>query len=74
MINGLLVPDNNNSVGISLSRAESDQPLPFNDWFTLQQLMGLGQSHDEFRADLKWRTLPKPGAFDAAVVVDMYYK
>ncbi|MDW8839319.1 fimbrial protein [Pseudomonas carnis] len=72
--NGLLVPDNNSSVGISLSRAESQQQLPFNNWFTLQELMGLGQSHDEFRADLKWRTLPIPGAFDAAVVVDMYYK
>ncbi|WP_426136170.1 fimbrial protein [Pseudomonas sp. PWP3-1b2] len=74
VIDGLLVPPNNNSVGILLSRAESDKQLPFNTWFTLQELMGLGQSHDEFRADLKWRTPPVPGAFDAAVVVDMYYK
>ncbi|BAO62800.1 hypothetical protein PPC_3453 [Pseudomonas protegens Cab57] len=74
VINGLLVPPNNNSVGISLSRNDSQQPLPFNDWFTLQTLMGKGQSHDEFRADLKWRSEPIPGAFDAAVVVDMYYK
>jgi hypothetical protein len=28
----------------------------------------------DFRADLKWRALPQPGAFDAAVVVDMFYK
>ncbi|WP_231421840.1 fimbrial protein [Pseudomonas sp. Leaf59] len=74
VINGLLVPDNNRSLGISLSRAESQQPLAFNTWFTLQQLMGLGQSHDEFRADLKWRSLPIPGPFEGAVVVDMYYK
>ncbi|MEO8489981.1 fimbrial protein [Pseudomonas sp.] len=74
VIDGLLVPPNNSSVGILLSRAESDKQLPFNTWFTLQELMGLGQSHDEFRADLKWRTPPVPGAFDAAVVVDMYYK
>ncbi len=72
--NGLLVPDNNSSVGISLSRVESQQQLPFNTWFTLQELMGRGTSLDEFRADVKWRTLPIPGAFDAAVVVDMYYK
>ncbi|MBT9300157.1 fimbrial protein [Pseudomonas sp. TAE6080] len=74
VINGLLVPGNNKSVGISLSRVDSQQPLPFNDWFTLQALMGQGQSHNEFRADLKWRTQPIPGVFDAAVVVDMYYK
>ncbi|WP_314384812.1 hypothetical protein [Pseudomonas brenneri] len=74
VINGLLVPGNNKSVGISLSRVDSQQPLPFNDWFTLPALMGQGQSHNEFRADLKWRTQPIPGVFDAAVVVDMYYK
>lgn len=74
VINNLLVPSNNSSVGISLSRANSQQALPFNAWFTLQTLMGQGQSSDEFRADLKWRTTPIPGAFDAAVVVDMYYK
>ncbi|PIB44547.1 hypothetical protein AOA59_11140 [Pseudomonas sp. 2822-15] len=74
VINGLLVPANNSSVGISLSRADSDQRLPFNDWFTLQTLMGSGQARNDFRADLSWRTLPIPGAFDAAVVVDMFYK
>ncbi|OPB01770.1 hypothetical protein BFW89_16840 [Pseudomonas synxantha] len=74
VINNLLVPSNNSSVGISLSRADSQQALPFNAWFTLQTLMGQGQSSDGFRADLKWRTTPIPGAFDAAVVVDMSYK
>lgn len=74
VIDGLLVPDNNSSVGISVSRAESQTPLPFNNWFTLQQLMGKGSIQNDFRADLKWRSAPVPGPFEAAVVVDMLYK
>lgn len=74
VIDGLLVPNNNSSVGISLSRAESQTPLPFNNWFTLQQLMGEGSIQNDFRADLIWRSAPIPGSFEAAVVVDMLYK
>lgn len=74
MINGLLVPDNNSSVGISLSREDTSQTLAFNQWFALAKLNASGQTRHDFRADLKWRTLPIPGAFDAAVIVDMFYK
>lgn len=74
LINGLLVPDNNSSVGISLYREDTSQTLAFNEWFALAQLNASGQTRHDFRADLKWRTLPVPGAFDAAVIVDMFYK
>jgi len=74
LINGLLVPDNNSSVGISLSREDTSQTLAFNQWFALAKLNASGQTRHDFRADLKWRTLPIPGAFDAAVIVDMFYK
>lgn len=74
VINDLLVPPNNNSVGISLSLDGTNRQLPFNTWFPLAQMNTSGLTRDDFRADLKWRTLPVPGAFDAAVIVDMFYK
>lgn len=75
VVNGLLVPTNNSSVGIALSWDYTNQNLPFNEWFPLAQMKGANQTtRQDFRADLKWRTLPVPGAFDAAVVVDMFYK
>ncbi|AIG01292.1 fimbrial protein [Pseudomonas fluorescens] len=75
VVNGLLVPANNSSVGIALSWDHTLQHLPFNEWFPLAQMAGANQTtRQDFRADVKWRTLPVPGAFDAAVVVDMFYK
>jgi hypothetical protein len=73
VIGGLLVPPNNNSVGIRLSRVDDGKALPFSKWF---KLVDLGRQPDsiDFNADLIWRAAPVMGAFEAAVVVDMTYK
>jgi len=73
IINNLLVPANNSSIGISLSRVETAEKIPFNTWFKLADLTG-ASSTSEFRADVIWRESPKIGPFEAAVVVDLFYK
>jgi hypothetical protein len=74
IINNLLVPANNSSVGISLFRVETAEKIPFNTWFKLADLTGGASSTSEFRADVIWREPPKIGPFEAAVVVDLFYK
>ncbi|MGE8098571.1 fimbrial protein [Pseudomonas fluorescens] len=74
VISNLLVPPNNSSVGISLVRQETNEKIPFNTWFKLAALTEAGQIRNDFRADLIWRTAPVPGTFEAAVIVDMFYK
>ncbi|MNJ41352.1 hypothetical protein D3C77_362720 [compost metagenome] len=74
IVDNLLVPQNNKSVGISLFRQGTDERVPFATWFPLTELAGREQSVDDFRADLIWRTDPVPGSFDASLVIDMFYK
>lgn len=74
VINDLLVPSNNNSVGISLVREENNSPVPYNSWFKLANLPTSGQSRIDFRADLIWRGTPIPGEFKAEAQIDMYYQ
>ena len=74
IINNLLIPANNSSVGISLFRVETAEKIPFNTWFKLAELTGGASSTSEFRADVIWRDSPKIGPFEAAVVVDLFYK
>lgn len=74
VINNLLVPSNNNSVGISLVREENNFPVPYNSWFKLASLTGSGQSRIDFRADLIWRGKPIMGEFKAEAQIDMYYQ
>ena len=74
IINNLLVPANNSSVGISLSRAATNEKVPFDKWFKLADLTGRDLNSTDFKADLIWREPPKAGSFDASVIVDLFYK
>ncbi|WDG54073.1 fimbrial protein [Pseudomonas chlororaphis] len=74
VINNLLVPTNNSSVGISLVRADNQEKIPFSTWFKLTDLAGTSAVRTDFRADLIWRDKTVIGPFDAAVAVDMFYK
>nr|WP_253912117.1 fimbrial protein [Pseudomonas sp. CVAP\ len=74
VINELLVPPNNNSVGIMLSRVDNDETIPFSKWFKLTEMNRREPDNIDFRADLIWRADPIAGPFEASVIVDMMYK
>ncbi|WP_200626957.1 fimbrial protein [Pseudomonas sp. LAM2023] len=74
VIDKLLVPSNNSSVGIALTQQDSNQPVPFDTWFKLTELTVPGLIRNAFRADLIWRSAPIPGPFEAMALVDLYYK
>jgi len=74
IIDKLLVPTNNTSVGIALTQQDSNQSVPFAAWFKLADLAAPGVSHNPFRADLIWRSAPIPGPFEATALVDLYYQ
>jgi len=74
IIDKLLVPANNTSVGIALTQQDSNQPVPFATWFKLADLAAPGVIHNPFRADLIWRSAPIPGPFEATALVDLYYQ
>ncbi|WP_277591844.1 fimbrial protein [Pseudomonas chlororaphis] len=74
ILNGLLVPANNSSVGISLFRAESNEKLAYNSWFKLTDMTGTTPARIDLFAQLLWRAKPVIGPFDAAVVIDLFYK
>ncbi|MEN5302459.1 MULTISPECIES: fimbrial protein [unclassified Pseudomonas] len=74
VIDKLLVPNNNSSVGIALTHQDSNQPVPFDSWFKLADLTVPGVVRNTFRADLIWRSAPIPGSFEAMALVDLYYK
>lgn len=71
---GLLVPANNPSVGISLLRAENKEKLAYNSWFKLTDMTGENPASVDLLAQLFWRTKPVLGPFEAAVVIDMFYQ
>lgn len=70
--NGLLVPDDNDSVGIALEHHNYKTRAPLNTWF---QLHGFSYRHVQtmpFQADLIWRTgQPKTGPFNAGLIVEL---
>ncbi|MGF6691645.1 fimbrial protein [Pseudomonas sp. D(2018)] len=71
---GMLVPDDNPSVGISLVRADNRTKAPFNKWFNLHSASYREVVRVPFRADLIWREdQPKVGPFNAAVVVELIH-
>ncbi|WP_342623007.1 hypothetical protein [Pseudomonas alkylphenolica] len=74
IVDNLLVPPKNSSVGISLYRQETNEKVPFSTWFPLAVLTGKEYSTNEFRADLVWRANPVLGPFDASLVIDLFYK
>lgn len=74
IIAGLLVPPNNSSVGIRLSRVDNKVPVNFSEWFKLADMDRRQPESIDFNADLIWRASPVMGPFEASVVVDMMYK
>lgn len=72
----VLVPLNNDSVGIRIRNARTQQPVPFNEPFHATHLLGEDYSATaDFTAELLWQTnTPTPGSFSAEVMVDLFYK
>ncbi|RMQ44553.1 hypothetical protein ALQ04_01762 [Pseudomonas cichorii] len=72
----VLVPGNNNSLGIRIVSERSNTPLRYNELFHLTDLQGENQTgRADFNAELLWQTTrPKAGPFEAEVMVDLFYK
>jgi hypothetical protein len=72
----VLVPVNNDSIGIRITQVPSGTPLRYNEPFHLNDLLGENYSATaDFNAELLWQTeTPKPGPFEAEVMVDLFYK
>jgi hypothetical protein len=56
--------------------ASNGSTLPYNQPFHLADLLGNDSSaRADFDAELVWQTpTPKAGAFEAEVVIDLFYK
>ncbi|MDU8498055.1 fimbrial protein [Pseudomonas syringae] len=72
----LLVPSGNDSLGIRIASAVNGQPLRFNEPFHLAELLGeTNAASADFNAQLLWNTnTPRPGPFNAEIMVDLFYK
>lgn len=72
----VLVPANNDSIGIRITHAPAHKPIRFNEPFHVIDLLGDTYSATaDFNAELIWQTpAPKPGPFSAEVMVDLFYK
>lgn len=72
----VLVPVNNDSIGIRIINARSNEPVPFNQPFHLNDLLGENYSSTaDFNAQLLWqKDAPQAGPFSAEVLVDLFYK
>ncbi|AYF86556.1 hypothetical protein D6Z43_05055 [Pseudomonas sp. DY-1] len=69
---GMLVPDDNPSVGISLVRPDHRTTAPLNKWFSLHSGSYREVVRVPFRADLLWReNRPQIGPFSAGVIVEV---
>ncbi|EJL00295.1 hypothetical protein Pchl3084_4903 [Pseudomonas chlororaphis subsp. aureofaciens 30-84] len=55
-------------------RAESNEKLAYNSWFKLTDMTGTTPARIDLFAQLLWRAKPVIGPFDAAVVIDLFYK
>lgn len=74
VIDKMLVPNQNTSVGIAITRQDTNQQIPFGSWFKLTELTTAGLIRTEFRADLIWRAPSVPGAFEASALIDLSFK
>ncbi|MFY1666875.1 fimbrial protein [Pseudomonas sp. Pseu.R1] len=72
----VLVPVNNDSVGIRITNARNNVPVRYHEPFHVTDLQGENYSATaDFNAELLWQTdTPKPGPFSAEVMVDLFYK
>lgn len=72
----VLVPVNNDSIGIRFTRLGSSTPVRFHEPFHLNDLLGNDYSATaDFNAELLWqKEVPTPGPFEAEVMVDLFYK
>ena len=72
----VLVPVNNDSIGIRITHAPAHRPIRFHEPFHIIDLLGDTYSGTaDFNAELLWQTNnPVPGPFSAEVLVDLFYK
>lgn len=72
----VLVPVNNDSVGIRIANVLDDSLIRYNEPFPATDLLGDNYSATaDFYAELVWQTnAPTPGPFSAEVLVDLFYK
>lgn len=72
----LLIPVGNDSLGIRITSAVNGQLLRYNEPFHLAELLGeTNTARADFNAELLWNTnMPRPGPFNAEVMVDLFYK
>jgi len=72
----VLVPTNNDSIGIRITNARNNNPVRYNEPFHATHLLGDDYSATaDFNAELLWQTnAPTPGPFSAEVMVDLFYK
>lgn len=72
----VLVPVDNDSIGIRITQARDRSPVPFHEPFHLTDLLeGNYSDTADFNAELLWQTsTPTAGPFSAEVMVDLFYK
>ena len=72
----VLLPVNNDSVGVRITHAGNRSPVPFLEPFHLTDLLeGNYSDTADFNAELVWQTsAPTAGPFSAEVMVDLFYK
>lgn len=72
----VLVPTDNQSIGIRITNARNNNPVRYNEPFHATHLLGDDYSATaDFNAELLWQTdKPTPGPFSAEVMVDLFYK
>ncbi|EGH28068.1 hypothetical protein PSYJA_03254 [Pseudomonas syringae pv. japonica str. M301072] len=72
----LLIPVGNDSLGIRITSAVNGQLLRYNEPFHLAELLGeTNTARADFNAELLWNiNMPRPGPFNAEVMVDLFYK
>jgi type 1 fimbria pilin len=77
MVSGdFLLPVSNNGVGIRIVNAQSGATIAYNQPFHLADLLSQTPSaRADFDAELVWQSkTPNAGAFEAEVIVDLFYK
>lgn len=75
LVGDVLVPVRNPGVGIRLRPADSEQALRYNEPFALSELHRTTDARREFLAELLWQAAnPRPGPFEAEVMIDLFYK
>ncbi|RJX81537.1 fimbrial protein [Pseudomonas sp. LS-2] len=72
----VLIPVNNDSIGIRITNAITDQPVPYHEPFHITDLPeGNYSATADFNAELIWQnSVPRPGPFSAELMVDLFYK